>query len=74
MLVIKKEISIEDFEPWSGAVDWYEWYMNCEDDIHQFINEYIEDVFIDGCTETESNDFFWFELYDVLTEYGMIDE
>lgn len=56
----------EDYEPWSGAVINYE--LLTEDEL-ELIEEYFEEMYPEGITETEINDFFWFDdeaLADIL--------
>ncbi len=59
-MLIKKEISsIYDFHPWSGAKETVNTVIEAhkEDELMHLL----EDMFPDGATETELNDFLWFE-------------
>ena len=53
-----QEMSLNDFEFWSGARDTVE--QLTEDEIDQ-IESILEDQCPDGLSETEINDIFWFE-------------
>lgn len=57
-MVIKSETSLFDFKFWSGAVDRAE--KLCKDDFDK-IEDALSDMYPDGMTECEVNDFFWFE-------------
>ena len=52
------EQSLKDFEFWSGARDRVKYLT---DDQFDTIEAILEDAYPDGMTETEINDFFWFE-------------
>ena len=56
---IYKEISLSNFEPWSGAVYMFEKLYNLDkiDELENILNE----LYPDGMDETELNDFLWFE-------------
>lgn len=55
---IYTEQSLKDFEFWSGARDRAKYLT---DDQFDTIEAILEDVYPDGMTDTEINDFFWFE-------------
>ena len=57
-MVIKTEISLRDFEFWSGAKSNAELLTPEELDL---IDEYLQDIVDEILTETELNDFMWFE-------------
>ena len=52
------EQSLKDFEFWSGARDRAKYLT---DDQFDTIETILEDAYPDGMTDTEINDFFWFE-------------
>ena len=52
------EQSLKDFEFWSGARDRAKYLT---DDQFDTIEAILEDAYPDGMTDTEINDFFWFE-------------
>ncbi len=50
---------IDEFKAWSGAVETVKAIIeNDKQDEFMFI---LEDIFPNGCTETELNDFLWFD-------------
>ena len=54
------ETSLENFEAWSGAV--YTLDTLIEKDLCDRLENIIEnDIFPEGCTDTQLNDFLWFE-------------
>ena len=55
---IYTEQSLKDFEFWSGARDRAKYLT---DDQFDTIETILEDAYPDGMTDTEINDFFWFE-------------
>lgn len=57
-MVVTNEITLRDFEPWAGAVSRYETLTASQLDQLTFI---LEDLYPDGCTETQINDVLWFE-------------
>jgi hypothetical protein len=56
---IYKEESIKNFQFWSGAKDTVKYLTDDELDTLESILE--SDIFPDGASATEINDFFWFE-------------
>lgn len=70
---IYSEKLLRDFDFWSGAVDTVD-YLTCEE--LDTIEEMLEELNPDGMSETEVNDFFWFED-DTIAEwlgYGDFEE
>lgn len=69
-ITIRKEISLEDFEAWSGGKDVLNAILEHEekDVILDLLTNIINDT--DGTvTETEVNDFLWFTSYDIVEDY-----
>lgn len=64
-LKIYRESDLSDFEFWSGARDTVKYLT--EDEVLQ-IGRMLEEIYPDGCTETDINDFFWFED-DTIAEW-----
>lgn len=59
-MTIYMETSLERFEAWSGGEDTLE--VLKEKDLCERLEQILEsDIFPDGCTDTELNDFLWFE-------------
>ena len=61
MISVKKELSFEDLkhECWSGAIDTLQKIE--EEGKENELMELLQEVFADIPTETEINDFLWFE-------------
>ena len=57
-MTVYKEINLCDFEFWSGARDITQ-YLTDED--FEVIESILLDLYPNGISETELNDFFWFE-------------
>ena len=55
---IIEEKSLKDFEFWSGACSTVKHLTDGEMDT---IESMLEDIYPDGMTDTEINDFFWFD-------------
>ena len=65
MKITKEVDSYSDFEFWSGARDTAEELT--ADEIEEIFT-ILEDAYPEGMTETELNDFFWFER-DTIAEW-----
>lgn len=66
-----KETSIENFEAWSGAKDTLETVIergDCEQ-----LEELLMNCFAETPTETQINDFLWFESDFIYEELGYTD-
>lgn len=72
---VKKDYdSLNDFEPWAGAIHVYERIMNDEE-----ARDYIEDYLESSCdcqdwSETDINDFIWFDAEQFLIDEGIWEE
>ena len=64
-----RESSLENFEPWSGAVSTYNRIWN-EGKMSEF-EQLLEDLYPDGIEETALNDILWFEEEWVYDELGI---
>lgn len=62
---IYTEISGHDFDFWSGARDTVKYL---DDDEIDTIVSMLEEIYPEGMTDTELNDFFWFED-DTIAEW-----
>ena len=72
MLTIRSECSLDDFKPWSGAVDAYN-RIEREGKLDRLEAEL--DALYDGeMTDTQLNDLLWFEPDDVYKMCGMRSE
>ena len=70
---VYKETNGSDFDFWSGARDTVKYLT--EEQIEEVFN-ILEEIYPEGMTETEINDFFWFED-DTIAEwlgYSSFDE
>lgn len=65
MKIIKEVETRYDFEFWSGAKDTVKYLT---DEEVEAIFDILEECYPDGMTETEVNDFFWFED-DTIAEW-----
>ena len=63
---IVSEISLRNFEFWSGAKD-HALYLT--DDEFDTIEAMLEDCYPEGLTETDVNDLFWFDFDTIWTEW-----
>ena len=66
-MIVTRDISLRDFEPWNGAVSTYE-ALSVEE-LDQLESE-LEQLYPDGMDETELNDLFWFEEDEVFRLAG----
>lgn len=67
---VYKDESLRSFEFWSGAKDTVK-YLTYEE-LDQ-IEAILEDLYPDGMSETEINDFFWFEEDTIAQWLGYND-
>ena len=70
MLTITKEISLSDFEAWSGGADTMN-ELNSEE--CEQIESTIEELYPNGMTETQLNDLLWFERDSIAEWLGYQD-
>lgn len=66
------EISLNEFDAWSGAKDTKETILNNgkEDDFDRLI----EELYPDGLSETSLNDILWFESDWIYEQLGISEE
>ena len=71
---ISKEINLKDFEAWNGAVDTLKRLEAI--DKTDIIENYIEEMQSCGqeFTETDVNDFLWFEVEFICELIGMSED
>lgn len=64
--------TLDDYEPWSGAVDTFEAIKDAGmvDDL----DFYLEDIYPEGLTMTQLNDLLWFDGDSVLSDLGIYTE
>lgn len=58
------EIGVRSFEFWSGGKDRAD---GVRDEDWDAVESCVEEYFPDGCTDTELNDFFWFD-FDIIAQ------
>mgnify|MGYP001625239581 FL=1 len=70
MISVKKELSFEDLkhECWCGAIDTLQ---KIEEGKEDELMELLQEVFADIPTETEINDFLWFEDSYIYENLGI---
>lgn len=66
---VYSEMSIVNFEAWSGAVDTKKRVIECGK-VEEF-NSLIEELYPDGLSATELNDLLWFEPEWVYENLGI---
>ena len=69
MKVINENLSISDFEAWSGAKDTKETIIDNNKE-HEF-DSLIEELYPDGLTDTQLNDLLWHDSDWVLEQLGI---
>ena len=69
---IYSEISLKDFEFWSGALDRAKYLSDADFDHLEFI---LEEMYDDeeGISDTQINDIFWFEEDWIAEQLGYSD-
>lgn len=76
-MIIKKEISLKDFEAWSGAKYIMETLSNLavetDRDIFEELENELEMAYFNEWDETELNDFLWFEDDAIAEMLGFDD-
>ena len=73
MRVYKDNLSLRNFDAWSGAVDTKETIINKGKD--KDFDCLIEELYPDGLTDTQLNDLLWFEEDWIFEMLGIkIDE
>lgn len=69
---LKIVIGLDDFKPWSGAVDTFNKIL--EADKMDELDALLEDTYPDGIGETELNDLLWFDSDYILDALGLAEE
>ena len=72
MLKITRDIELENFQPWSGAVETFNRVYN-EDKLDD-LAFLLEDIYPDGITDTQLNDILWFEDEWLFEALGISEE
>ena len=69
---VYSEMSIRDFEAWSGAVDTKDKII--ANDKEEEFDALIEELYPDGIDETQLNDLLWFDDEWVLESLGIYED
>lgn len=69
---VSREISISEFEAWSGAEQTKEAIVNAGKE--EEFDYYIEELYHDGVDETQLNDILWFDGDQILSDLGIIED
>lgn len=69
---VYQEISFEDFDAWSGAVDTKEKIIDAGK--AEEFEALVEELFPNGVDETELNDFLWFDDDYIFEALGITEE
>lgn len=72
MLTIKREMSLSEYKPWSGAVSTYDRIYN--EDKLDLLESVLESLYPDGIDETALNDLLWFDEEAVFEWLDIKDE
>lgn len=67
--MLKLIITLDDYEPWSGAIP--TWERLQEEDKVEHLEHVLEDLYPEGLTKTEFNDLLWFEPETVFEWVGL---
>lgn len=67
-MVIKKDISLQEFEAWQGAIYTKNFLIEHQDD--KDFERYIEEIFPTGCEDIELNDILWFGTDEIAQYFG----
>lgn len=64
-MIVKSDTSIREFNFWSGAKDTVK-YLTLEE--FDSVESILDDLYPEGISETDLNDFFWFDN-DTIAEW-----
>lgn len=68
---IYEEKALKDFDFWSGGADRA---ANLTDEEFDSVERLFEELYPDGMSDTEINDFFWFDFDTIAQHLGYEDE
>ena len=71
MTLIRENVSLQEFEPWSGACD--TWNNILEAGKSSEFETLIDDLYPNGLTATDLNDILWFEPEWIYESLGMTE-
>lgn len=63
---------IRSFEAWSGGNSWKQVVLNSSEDVIDYVNSLLDELFTEDshATQTDVNDFLWFDLAEHMSENG----
>ena len=66
---------LDKFPAWSGGKRWLDEFVEHPDAL-VYLEDYLEDLYEGGATftDTDINDFLWFDAFDILVEEGFVDK
>lgn len=65
--IITEDVSLYDFEAWSGGEDGKNEII--EAGVVTEFENYVNEIYPEGCTDTELNDLLWFEVEVFFEDY-----
>ena len=69
---VVSEISVSEFKAWSGGKDTLKQIASVERLAE--LDEIAEEVFPNGCTDTELNDWLWFDREFIYSNLGLTED
>lgn len=64
------ELTIRDFQAWAGGNAWKQVVLNSSEDVVDYVDGLLDDLFGEDATETGINEYLWFDLPHHMTENG----
>lgn len=63
---------IRNFEAWAGGNVWKQVVLNSSEDVIDYVNSLLDELFTEDshATQTDVNDFLWFDLDEHMSENG----
>lgn len=63
---------IRSFEAWSGGNSWKQVVLNSSEGVIDYVDSLLNELFGEdsSATETDINDFLWFDLAEYMSENG----
>lgn len=74
MIQYTVEESLWNFRAWSGGLTNLN-ELKCHPNAFSYVEQFLEEWSqCDNITDTQINDYLWFEMYDMLEEAGFVNE
>lgn len=66
------ESTIRDFQAWCGGNAWKQTVLNSSEGVIDYVDGLLDDLFGEdsNASETDINDFLWFDLPELMEENG----